>query len=87
MSRVRTLSAPVAAAALAFAVGAAVAGEFEFTGSLVGEVRVFVQKPKFPGQFSHFQPSLAITPELSYDSDDRRHQRLAPVPRPGTAAG
>ncbi len=75
MSRVRTVSAPVAAAAaMAFAAGAAVAGEFEFTGSLVGEVRGFVQKPKFSGQFSHFQPSLAITPELSYDSDDRRHQ-------------
>ncbi len=74
MSRLRALSAPVAAAALAFAAGAAVAGEFELSGSLAGEVRSFVQKPKFPGQFSHFQPSLAITPELRYDSDDRRHQ-------------
>ena len=74
MNRIRTLSAPVAAAALAFAAGAAVAGEFELSGSLAGEVRGFVQEPKFPSQFSHFQPSLAITPEFSYDSDDRRHQ-------------
>ena len=65
MSRVRTLSAPVAAAALAFAAGAAVAGEFELSGSLAGEVRGFVETPKFPGQCSHCQPSLAITPEFS----------------------
>ncbi len=75
MSRVQTLSAPVAAAlAMVFAAGAAMAGEFEFTGSLAGEIRAFVHEPKFPGQFSHFQPSLALTPELRYDSDDRRHQ-------------
>ena len=74
MSRFRTVSALVVAAASALAAGAAVAGEFEFTGSVAGEVRGFVQKPKFPGQFSHFQPSLVIMPELHYDSDDRRHQ-------------
>jgi len=75
MSRIRTLGAAVAAAAaLALAAGAAAAGSFELSGSLAGEVRGFVEKPKFPGQFSRFQPSLAITPELSYESDDRRHQ-------------
>ncbi len=43
MSRVRALIAPVAAAAaLVLAAGAAAAGEFEFTGSVAGEVRGFV---------------------------------------------
>ena len=48
MSRVRTPSAPVVVAA----------GELELSGSVTEEVRGFVEKPRFPDQLSHFQPSV-----------------------------
>ncbi len=71
-SKTGTLRAAVAA--LTFAAAPAAAGEFEFSGSVAGEARVFPVDPQFEGQFSHFQPSAILSPELSYESDDDRHQ-------------
>ena len=53
---------------------AAKAGELELSGSLAAEVRLFWEDPQFRDQFSKAQPSLLTEPELSYDSQDRRHQ-------------
>jgi hypothetical protein len=69
---IRTLRAAIAA--LVFAAVPAGAGEFEFSGSVAGEVRVFPSEPQFDGQFSHLQPSAILSPELSYRSDDDRQQ-------------
>ena len=53
---------------------AAVAGEFELTGQVSGELRFFPQAPQFPGQFHVIQPSVAIEPEFLWQSEDRNHQ-------------
>ena len=53
---------------------AAVAGELELTGQVSGELRLFPQTPKFPGQFRVIQPSVAIEPEFLWQSEDRNHQ-------------
>ena len=53
---------------------AAVAGELELTGQVSGELRFFPQAPKFPGQFHVIQPSVAIEPEVLWQSEDRNHQ-------------
>jgi len=58
----------------------------ELSGFVGSEVRVFFEEPKFDGQFDDplagVQPSLLAEPELSYDSQDRRHQfNLAPFLR------
>ncbi len=50
------------------------AGEWEFTGQVSGELRVFPEAPQFPGQLEAFQPSVAIEPEFLWQSDDGKHQ-------------
>jgi len=69
-----TVALSAAVAAVAFASAPATAGEFEVSGSVSGEARVFPSDPQFAGQLSHFQPSLIVLPELSYRSDDDRQQ-------------
>lgn len=61
-------------AALAFAVAPASAGEFEFSGEVSGELRVFPSDPLYPVQFETFQPSLAFAPEFRWTSGNERHQ-------------
>ncbi len=50
------------------------AGEFELTGQVSGELRFFPEAPQFPGQFDIIQPSVAIEPEFLWESEDRSHQ-------------
>ena len=64
----------LAAAAAASAPGAAFAGSFDFDLAIAGEMRFFPSDATLPGQFDHFQPSVAISPELGWESDDRAHQ-------------
>ena len=79
----RRLGAALAALAMCpgFAAEGA-AGEFELSGFVAGEARGFPEDPQFQGQFSHFQPSGILEPELSYESDDRAHRaKLTPFLR------
>ena len=70
----RTLALAAAAATLSLAAPPAAAEQFKFSGSVATEFRVFLEEPQFDQQFNGVQPSLQTEPELSYDSQDRRHQ-------------
>ncbi len=61
---------------LAAAIGIlpAAAGEWEFDAELSGDVRYFPDDAMFSGQLNDWQPSLAFTPELRWETDDRKHQ-------------
>ena len=50
------------------------AGEWEFDAELAGEVRYFPYDPMFPLQLNDWQPSFAFTPELRWETEDRKHQ-------------
>lgn len=52
----------------------AVAGEWDVGGEIAGEVRYFPAMPSFPGQLENWQPSLTVTPDIRWESDDRQHQ-------------
>jgi hypothetical protein len=69
-----TVSALLAMACLSTA-GAAVAGEWEVSGSVAGELRVFPVEPAYADQDdATFSPSLSFEPEIVYewnDGDDR----------------
>jgi len=68
MRRVIVLSLLVAIAS------PAVASEWSFSGRVAGELRGFFQSVQFPAQFGGSQPSIIINPELSYYTEDGRHQ-------------
>ncbi len=53
---------------------AAMAGEFEITGQVSGDLRFFLETPQFPGQFEIIQPSASIEPEFLWESEDGKHQ-------------
>ena len=56
--------------------------EIEISGSIIGEVRGFVESPQFEGQLDGIQPSVAIEPEFDWSSDDGAYQaRLVPFAR------
>ncbi len=58
------------------------AQELEVSGSASGEFRAFFQKPQFPDQLDHVQPSLVLEPELQLRTEDRRHQfKITPFVR------
>jgi hypothetical protein len=65
---------PLLSALLLTAALPAAAQEWDFTAAISGEVRVFPNDPLYPAQFETWQPSVAIEPELRYDSDRRTHQ-------------
>ena len=48
--------------------------EIEFGGSAGVEVRVFPEKPAYPDQLRHVQPSVFAEPEFAWESDDRDDQ-------------
>jgi hypothetical protein len=50
------------------------AGEFSANVDVATELRLFPDAPQFAQQFDTFQPSAALTGDLRYSSDDRRHQ-------------
>ena len=50
------------------------AGEWSFSGQVAGELRGFFQGFQYPSQFGGAQPSIILNPELSYRTDDGRHQ-------------
>lgn len=52
----------------------AVASEWSFSGRVAGELRGFFQSVQYPAQFGGAQPSFILNPELSYESEDGRHQ-------------
>ena len=52
----------------------AAAGEVKLSGFVGAEGRAFVHDPQFRSQFEGVQPSLIVNPELSYDTEDGRHQ-------------
>jgi hypothetical protein len=54
--------------------GAARAGEWDFGGEVAGELRAFLNKPANPGQFDHWQPALALSPDIRWASDDGKHR-------------
>ena len=67
----------VIGAVLAVSASAAAAqdgGAFDFSAALSGDARVFTQDPQFPGQFDGAQLSVAIEPELVWDSASGAHQ-------------
>lgn len=49
-------------------------GPIGLSGFIAGELRAFPEKPQFPGQFDHYQPSVVFELEFDYDSRNRRHQ-------------
>ncbi|MEO0974397.1 MAG: hypothetical protein AAFX85_15005, partial [Pseudomonadota bacterium] len=53
---------------------ASAAGEWDLGADIAAELRSFVEGPAFDDQLEHLQPSTAITADLRWDSDDRRHQ-------------
>lgn len=77
-----TLAASVAAIAPMGVSISADAGEWDVGASVAAELRYFPNDPLYPGQFEHLQPSLAIAPEIRWESDDRAHQVvIAPFAR------
>ena len=50
------------------------AQELAVSGYVAGELRAFFQKPQFPDQLDHVQPSLVLEPELQLRTENRRHQ-------------
>jgi hypothetical protein len=65
-----TISALLAMACLLTA-GAAVAGEWEVSGSVAGELRVFPVGPAYADQGdATFSPSLSFEPEIVYEWND-----------------
>lgn len=73
MAGTHALRRALLAAVLCLAAGAAEAGDFEISGFVAGELRLFPESPQFPDQFETFQPSAIFEPELSYESGDGRH--------------
>jgi hypothetical protein len=67
---VRTACAVV----LAFAAQPALAGEWDVGGEISGEVRAFPRQGLYPGQFQHWQPSLAVQPDIRWASGDQSLQ-------------
>ena len=71
----RGLTALLTAAPLALAGGAALAGEWDFSASLAGELRAFPNDAAFPEQKdSTLSPSISFEPEVVYEwnrGDDR----------------
>ena len=56
------------------------AGEWEFAGSVAGELRIFVDAPKFTEQNdATLSPSISFTPEIVYEWNDH-HERITLVP-------
>ncbi|MGI9451340.1 MAG: hypothetical protein ACR2QH_12005 [Geminicoccaceae bacterium] len=54
----------------------------EFSGSIAGEARWFVEDPQFEGQLSGVQPSIAIEPEVDWASEEGAYQaRFVPFLR------
>jgi hypothetical protein len=75
----RVLISSLAALALS---GAAVAQEFDVSGSLSGELRVFPKDPQFADQDDrHFEPSLALEPEFRAEWDDGTRVTVIPFLR------
>ena len=50
------------------------AGDFDLSGFTGTELRIFVEAPQFPEQFSGPQPSFFTSPEFRYRSDEGRDQ-------------
>ncbi len=74
------LAAVAAAASPAWFGAAANAGEWDLSGSVVGELRVFPIQAAFPGQEdATFSPSLSLEPEVVYEWNDGE-DRLTVVP-------
>ena len=71
----RGLTALLTAAPLALAGGTSLAGEWDFSASLTGELRAFPNDPAFPGQDNAtLSPSVSFEPEAVYEwngGDDR----------------
>ncbi len=49
-------------------------GDASLSGYVAGEIRFFPDKPLLPGQFETSQPSLLVSPELRYRTDDGDNQ-------------
>lgn len=56
------------------ALAAAPAGAQDFSLDVAGELRAFPKEGQFAGQLEHFQPSLAFSPEIKWETEDRRRQ-------------
>ena len=55
------------------AAGAVGAGEHSFSGSTAVELRGFYDEPQFAGQFEGIQPSLILSPEYRFQTNDRKN--------------
>ncbi|MEO0398060.1 MAG: hypothetical protein AAF224_01410 [Pseudomonadota bacterium] len=62
-----------------FASSSVVAGDWDLSAEVSAEARVFPQDALLPEQFDHIQPSIAIEPEILWQSDSGQHQ-LALLP-------
>lgn len=65
---------PLALAALPLP---AMAGEWEAEGQVAAELRTFFEEPAFESQLESWQPSVVLTGEAAWYSDDGRHQVVA----------
>lgn len=53
-------------------IAAAAAGEWDVSGSVAGELRIFANKPAFSEQSGNtISPSIAMEPEIVHETDDR----------------
>jgi hypothetical protein len=80
--RRREFISGVATAAALFigSAGVALAGKWDISGSVTGELRIFPYAPAFPEQRrAAVSPSVAAEPEIVYETDDRS-DRLTLVP-------
>lgn len=54
------------------------AAELELSGSVSADLRWFPESPQFPGQLSHFQPSLIAEPEFRWRFDNGDQVTVTP---------
>lgn len=68
------LTAATCAAVWCAAAPPAIAGEWDVSGEISGELRYFPAGGLYPGQFDHWQPSITAMPEIRWTSGDEKHQ-------------
>lgn len=61
---------------LATTAPALAAGEWEVSADVALEARAFWEDPQFPEQFEGVQPSVAVTPDIRWESDSGRIQAV-----------
>jgi hypothetical protein len=79
MSARRAVTVPSLLAAICLIAGVASfveasEGEWDLSAAVGAEFRWFPEDPQFPSQFEGVQPSLQLVPEVTWESEGRRHE-------------